>query len=454
MTIQWTSLLLCISAMVSTSCVDPGRGDVPDLGSSDAELTFDCGGEGNCQCSVVLSNVIEGLPYNQSHLQNNLGPADARDMFTNGGSENISVLCRSAKYLLDHDASWMERYVDVQLEGGLPFFFDGEAFSSTYASQVIGPLIASLDHARSRGHNAFVAKASRLLRAYWTVLALAAVDHNATGFVAHNKHGTETGTPSAIDKGYSLGLAGMRSYVNGRSGQPGTASGDGLQPLLLSIALENPRRTFTWSLNNSPGFYGGLRATLLTAGYLLNSSGKLVGALNARTVGPAVYGLTAAERTALKDYIASNGTVGLATLRGYLDGIQPRCNFTIVRTAGGVLTWWGRSDARVAVCPSGKGGTWAAAKLQTSGVSTFMTRASGKWGDGNPGEIWREGASVCAQGDLARLCLDIPAGSFHNELRLGPSGGAACVAGCGGAPAPTPWPPLGWTPKEPLVPLP
>lgn len=451
-----STFLFALAALAAASCVDAVDDDPagPELGTAESDLTFNCGGEGNCECSVVLANVIDGTPYNASHLAENLGPADARDMFTNGGSENIAVLCRSAKYLLDHDVAWMERYVDVQLDSGLPFFFDGEAFSSTYASQVIGPLIASLDHARDRGHTAFVNKASRLLRAYWTLLALAAVDHNATGVVFHNKHGVETGTPTAIDKGYSLGLAGMRSYVNGRSGNPGSAGADGLQPLLLSMALENPRRTFTWSLNNSPGFYGGLRATVRTAGYNLNDAGKIIGALNARSVAPAMYGLTAAERTALRDYIASHGTTGLSTVRGYLDGIQLRCNFSIIRTAGGVITFWGRSDQRVAVCPSGKGGTWAASKVTTGGLSTFMTRAPGRWGDGDAGEIWREGASICAEGGLPRLCLDIPAGTFHHELRLGQGGGATCVAGCGGNPPPMPWPPVGWTPKEPLVPLP
>ena len=81
-----------------------------------AELSANCGSEANCKCSVALNNVIQGLPYSQTDIDANKGPEDPLTMFTGGGSENIPVLCRTAKYLLDHNSTWLERYFDVQFQ--------------------------------------------------------------------------------------------------------------------------------------------------------------------------------------------------------------------------------------------------------------------------------------------------------------------------------------------------
>ena len=83
----------------------------------------------------------------------------------------------------------------------------------------------------------------------------------------------------------------------------------------------------------------------------------------------------------MKNFILSGGTTNLNTLRGYLTGIRLKCDLTIVRATGGVLTWWGRSDAQVPVCASLKGGTWAVAKIeQSDGTASFLSRTTDAWG--------------------------------------------------------------------------
>lgn len=403
-----------------------------------SELTFNCGGEANCKCAVALNNVIQGLPYSQTDINDNKGPDEALSMF-GGGSENIAVQCRTAKYLIDHNSAWLERYFDVQFQLHLVPQFGNEAFSSVYASQVVGSVIAALQHGRVRNHPALIAKASHFLRAYWSLTALAAINRTHTVDAAFNRWGDPVVENAvANNTGFNLGLVGMRAYVNGIGASPTSVSGDGLQGVLLSMALEHPERKFTWSLDNSPGYYGGLRAAVLTAGYTLNAAGKLTTPLNSRSVPPEIFGLNSAERTTLSGLITSAGTTGVSAVTGYLSQVRLKCDLSIVRTTGGVLTWWGRSDATVPVCQSGKGGTWAVAEIyQADGLAAFLSRTTDNWGQVNRGDVWRDGASVCnVSAGLPQRCFQIPNGTFRHELRIGPSGGLQCVAGCGGMPPP------------------
>jgi hypothetical protein len=411
------------------------------------ELTANCGSEANCKCAVALNNLIEGLPYSASDIEDNRGPDDPLTMFTNGGSENIATQCRIARYFVHHDPAWLERYFDVQLTTNQVPFLGDEAFSSVYTTQVVGSVIAALQHARARNHTPLVTKASRFLRSYWTLAALAAIDRTLTRNAGYNRNGDPViETVSANNTGFNLGLVGMRAYVNGIGATPTSVPGDGLQGVLLSTALEHPARKFTWGLNDSPGFYGGWRAALLTAGYTLNAAGKLTVPLNSRGVPAAIFGLTDAERTTLSTFVSSNGTSGLSAVTGYLAGIRLKCDFTVIRTTGGVLTWWGSSAARVPVCPSGKGGTWAVSEiLHADGTAAFLSRTTDNYGQANRGEVWRDGASVCnvtpGAGQLPQRCFQIPLGTFRHELKLGPGGGLQCVAGCpGGPPGPQPCP--------------
>jgi hypothetical protein len=434
-----TRLRLFCCALLAALISDPSIA----AGPPPTELTANCGSEANCKCSVALNNVAQGLPYSQADIDANKGPEDPLTMFSGGGSENIPVLCRTAKYLLDHNSTWLERYFDVQFQLHLVPQFGNEAFSSVYTSQVVGSVITALQHARVRNHSALVAKASQFLRAYWSISALAAIPRTHTADAAFNRSGNPVvESVTANNTGFNLGLVGMRAYVNGIGASPTSAPGDGLQGVLLSMALEHPERKFTWSLDNSPGYYGGLRAAILTAGYTLNAAGKLTAALNSRSVPPEVFGLSAGERTALSNFVNSGGTTGLSTVTGYLAQVRLKCDLSIVRTSAGVLTWWGRSDARVPVCPSGKGGTWAVGEiLQADGVAAFLSRTTDNWGQVNRGDVWRDGASVCNESPgLPQFCFQIPNGTFRHELRIGPSGGVQCVAGCGGTPPPPPCP--------------
>jgi hypothetical protein len=416
-------------------------------GERATELTANCGSEANCKCAVALNNLVEGLPYSAGDIEDNKGPDDPLAMFNGGGSENIATQCRIARYFVNHDPAWLERYFDLQLSLNQVPFLGNEAFSSVYTTQVVGSAIAALQHARARNHAPLVAKASRFLRTYWTIGALAAIDRTLTRNAGYNRNGDPViENATANNTGFNLGLVGMRAYVNGIGANPASVPGDGLQGVLLSTALEHPARKFTWGLNDSPGFYGGWRAALLTAGYTLNAQGKLSVALNSRSVPAAIFGLTDAERSNLSSFISTNGTSGLATVTGYLSGIRLKCDFTVIRTTGGVLTWWGTSAARVPVCASGKGGTWAVSEiLHADGTAAFLSRTTDNYGQANRGEVWRDGASVCnvtpGTGQLPQRCFQIPLGTFRHELKLGVGGGLQCVAGCpGGPPGPQPCP--------------
>jgi len=409
--------------------IDQYEGDDPELSASAA-----LGGcrEGNCLCFAALADVMDGRAPDPRY-QNNLGPEDVRAVFSNGGSENIPLTCRTVHYWAQNNPNpaWLESYFELQLATGTPSLFGGEVFSSTYSALMVGDAIAVLARARQRGHVALVEKASRYLEAYFTALALGSVEGRVTSHVTHNRFGLLT--ESASEPALTVGLVGSRSYVNGHNAEA-HAGTTGLQGVLLAMALDHPQREFRSDLRASPGYYGGLRAAVSAAGYSLNSSGRVT--LTSQSVPAEVFGLTEARRAELLALVRGGGASGaLSVLRPY----ELSCELTVLRTTGGVISWWGTSDSTARPCNARKGGSWAVAKLEAGGVLTLVTRSNDRWGGGDMGTVWRDGAAICAESStLPRLCVPLPPGSTVYELVLGRSG-ARCVSGaCGGPPAPPP----------------
>lgn len=419
---------------------------VDDVADEEVLAGYELGGcnEGNCLCFTELAKVMDGKPYDLATINRFLGPEDPAQVFANGGSENIPLTCRTARYLVNGDPRWLERYFGLQLEAGAPHVFGGELFSSTYMALTAGNAIAVLGHARRKGHQPLAATMSRWLGAYWAALATAAVDARMTRLTAYNVHGTVSDTVDA--RAFNLGLVGARAYVNGHGGSASSATGDGLQGVLLSIALEHPARRMGGSLDASPGYYGGLRAAVRALGYPLDARGAVN--LQARSVSPEAVGLSPQARAALTRYVQGGGRDDFSTVAGLLAGVEVTCPITVLRTTGGVLSWFAASGEVSRPCNGRKGGSWAIARYATDGHAEFVTRSSERWGGGDMGTVERVGDEVCAQSStLPRKCLRVPAGAFVSEVVLTRTGGVTCVSGAcgGGAPPPPPPPPTSST---------
>ncbi len=356
------------------------------------------------------------------------GSSNPANMFSGGGSENIPLTCRTAKYYWDHDPAWLTGYFDIQLASTTPHFLGGEIFSSTYTALTVGDAIAALAHAKKRGHGNLANKARAWLRRYWAYLALAALQPPPNSWTVYNKHGTQTGWKGSW-VGYNIPIVGTRCYVNGHGGAKGSIPGSGAQGLLLAMALEHPSRKLNVNLAGaSPGFWGGVRAIVEAVGYKLNSQGKV--SLTSKSIPADAYGLTTQQRNTLKSFVSSPSKAKLPGVTALLGGQKLGYTISIVRTSGGVITWYGTSSTKIAPGNGRKGGSWATVMGQGKSAK-FLTRSSDKWGGGDRGTVWREGSQICSQSStLPKKCLPFPSGGLIYEVRIGPSGGAQCVAGC------------------------
>jgi hypothetical protein len=107
--------------------------------------------EGNCQSFVQLGKAIQGVPVDMAKLNSHAGSNDPLNMFQNGGSENIAVTARAAKYWVENDPTWFERYFDIQFSGQVGVF-GSEIFSNTYMALTVGNLISVRAHAAKLRH--------------------------------------------------------------------------------------------------------------------------------------------------------------------------------------------------------------------------------------------------------------------------------------------------------------
>ena len=387
-----------------------------------------CSFEGNCRCFEQLAWVMAGNKPDLKTIDKFKGSSDPAKMFQGGGSENIPLTCRTAKYYWDHDPKWLQGYLDIQLASAKPDFLGGEIFSSVYTALSVGDVMAAFKHARDKGHTQLANNAKAWLRRYWAYLALAALKPSPTSWTVHNVHGTQTGWKGTW-AGYNISLVGTRCYVNGFGGSKGSITGSGTQGLLLAMALEHPSRNLNTNLAGaSPGYWGGVRAMVESVGYKLDSKGKVK--LTSKSIPASFYGLSEQERSKLASFVAAPSAAKLPGVVSMLGGQKLGYTITIRRSQGGVISWYGTSSTKVVPGNGRKGGSWATAKGQGKSAE-FLTRSSDKWGGGDRGTVWREGSKICSQSStLPKKCLDFPGGSLIYEVRIGPQGGAQCVAGC------------------------
>lgn len=371
--------------------------------------------EGNCFCFMSLSKALSRKPVDMAKVNNYAGGSDARNVFLGGGSENIPVTCRAVKYLIEGDPAWFTRYFDVQFDDPTIGLFGSELFSNTYASLTVGNVITVRKEAARRGHAALEQKATRWLKAYWSLLTLMAHTDRINTIQTH-MHDEATGrdlfNTSGMGNwadGYSLVLPGNRAYVNKRGG------GVGLQDTMLSMALNHPERRFSTSLNHSPGFYGGLCATVKSLGYTMDQQGFV----NLKSNNPPAsdFGLTEAERNELRAFIASNGQSGLSSIVQTLSPYKLRCDLTIIRTTAGITAWFGNETGQVGLCSRVKGGSFVATTfLSAERRALYLSRAK-RQNHPEAATIWKQGESICESSSLPTKCIEIVGGSTIFKIR-------------------------------------
>lgn len=373
---------------------------------------MDCGDNGLCYCNAAISKVMSGRPVDWGKVYNEMGDDDPRRVFTSGGSENIPVVCRAAKYWSDGDPAWFEQYLSIQLDDQSVGLFGRELFSPLYFTSTVGGVIAIREKAERMGHTNLKNLASRWLKAYWTVLALAASSASAVENGAHNfdqdqsvdRYFSEP-TPGDLYGGYSVALPGTRAYVNVSTG------GSGLQYILLSMALEHPTRRYRWTLNQSPAYYGGLCVTAKSVGYAISTTGRVD--LTAQSIPAAKYGLTEQERVQLRDFINSNGAQSFNAIINSLQGYRLKCDLTIVRTNEGIISWFGEETNRTPACSRAKGGTFSASAFYSGNatISSLSRATLQNWPE--PSDTWKEGNAICSEtADRPKKCINIPSGNL------------------------------------------
>lgn len=368
-----------------------------------------CGGEDNCKCFVALARALTGLPVDLSTLR--MGSNNPVDIFTGGGSENIPVTCRAVKYVVDRDPQWFSDYFDAQLQNASVGFLGREFLSGTYQALNTGVVQAVLAKAIERNHTTLKNKASQWLRSYYALLSLMASSQHNSAMAAHHVDEStgqqvfnEETAPPAISAGYGLANPGNRSYVNN-----GHAA-KGMQAIMLSMALAHSNRKYDWSLDNSPGYYGGLCVMLKTLGYTFNSSGKV----NLSSLNPPAssFGLSDTDRNKFRNFIQSNGAQDLDYILDVLRPLRIKCELSIVRNEQGFIAWFGNETQTVGLCSRSKGGSFVAAKFEFSNRKTTSLSAATRQNQPEAARIWRENHSLCEETDnLAKRCIDFPQGN-------------------------------------------
>ncbi len=420
--------------------------DLVDSGDGSGGIrVVNCGGEALCRLFVQLARVMDGQAPNDWPIIDQHTSYSVDQMFNGGGSQNHAVIAHTVRYYYNGSIAsrdWLWNYYVKQFQPGRPYFLDREVFSSVYTQGVVGAALVVRKRAHQLGHAGLRDKAAQFLRHYWAYLGLAAAEPRPTTWIAYNKHGTVTKQLGELGWGYNLGLVGRRVYSNGFGGSPDSLPGTGQQGVLLAMALQHPDRATTADLRESPAYWGGLRAAVEAAGYQLDGSGKVN--LQSQSVAPEFFGLTAAQRDLLRNFIANQGGSGVGNVIALLGNQQVSNDITIIRTHWGVISWFGKSGVERTPPGDAKGGPWYIARsLRAEDKTAFVTRSTDKWGSPPQNStVWRAGNEICAKGPpggLPQKCLAIPGETPRYEVVIGPTG-TVCVAGttCSSPPPPPP----------------
>lgn len=387
--------------------------------SASAQCTEDL-----CRCTEELIHAVEGDPVDASRLTG-LG-GDPERMFSRGGSLNIPVVCRAAKYGLDGDPAWFLEYFRLQEEPTQPGLMGTEQLSPLYTAPVLGSLIALRSEAVERGRMDLVDAVSRWLRALWGVMALAAVEEDiGSATVRHHSDDVEL-EGNRFYTGPSVPVAGARTTRDGNIG-PGSL----LHPF-FSLALESTPRQYRANLRNSPGFYGGLLIAAVTLGYPVPGDGRVD--FESRPIPPEMLGLSPADRAALRRFVASRGAEGLAEVIAMIGTFRPSCDMTFLRTDRGVFSYFGTTETEQRICNRNKGPYFAARFDYATRHATYLRPNVAN----NPAEgarSFRRGDEVCAVlDDGHERCIDVIGGALVYEVTWTKRDGITVLTGSAGPP--------------------
>ncbi len=367
--------------------------------------------EGNCFCFASLGKALAGKPVDMFKVNQHAGPILPRDMFR-GGSENIPLTCRAVKYIVEKDPRWLEGYFDVQLTDREVGFLGREIFSGTYQALNLGVVLAVRRHADKHNHVLLRSKADEWLKTYWYLVTLMGhkLPMNSIKAYQVDESTGETIIGNGVDdsRAYALVLPMNRAYVNSRAGS-------GLQEILYSMALGKKDLNFKTSVDQSPGFYGGLCAAAKSLGYPLSAQGKVN--FN-HDVDPRHFGLSLRDKDLLLNFLSSNGHLGSEQILAHLSRYTIKCNLTIERSDKGLQSFFGVRGQKTPLCARSKGGSFVAVVYNFAKKEGFYLSRARRENKPEPAEVWAEGAAICEQSELLpKKCIETIDGAQHLRIQ-------------------------------------
>lgn len=314
--------------------------------------------EGQSCGSQQLSNYLAGQKIDMTIVNKFIGP-DPDTMFKSGGSLNIPVINRAAKFLVDSDPAWFLAYFGAQLTtyglGG------SEELSPLYYPLVVGSVMAVLHHAYLIKNDALITLSSQWLTASWAVLALESVKTQIKVANVVHQNGVVPDAPNnQYFNGASVGLAASRIALGGSG-----ASNSNLI-FLFNSAINYPGFIYSRSVNFPIDNFPIWMAALWSGVNIVN--GKVP---NWSNQSPNVFGLTQASRQVLQSFVVSGGTQGLSDILNLIKPFKPACDMTFIRTTLGAESWFGGDSGNQGICNRNKGPHFFAS-IDLTGTATYL----------------------------------------------------------------------------------
>lgn len=376
-----------------------------------------------CGANVEIRNYFWSDSYDKNLLKfcaNKSGTAE--HMFTSPGSQNQAVFGQTGLYLSDHNSTWLLEYFKVQrYSSGKNIGFMGEElFSTTYGPPVASSILLAHNEAVKIGDTAMVKETTDWLRTYWAAYSLAAV---TTGIDQTRAYTTGKVVTSAGNSGYFTGysapLAGSRSTSVGNTSSS-------VYPM-LAMALNIKPRSWGEKITHND--------SLRPVGKTAIAVGVPVGwdefvSLNSVDAPASRFGLTEAERNALRAFINSDGFVGLDKVLAMMSDHRPIAPITFYRTENGISTWIGTSKGiteGAGINPNHPS-TVFATTLENR-VATYLHPSSDDAGGPGYSKTWRNGSKICVDARKAPpiQCIQLATGDVIYEVSWTPDRGMVRV---------------------------
>ena len=418
----------------------------PGTGSCSGGVGYTGCSEGNCSCGSEGIKGAHGLPFNVSFsglgsdnprdiLRANLSPSlidteiselldsevvdnnviwryqgrviaripfGTKDLFANGGSQNIGLSCRVVKYRKDKDSKWIEGYCDTQLSGDIGIG-GTEANSGMYDSVTIGNLIVAKFLAHQFGHSVVENKIGDLLRRKLGLQTLMAQKQPVLNW--HSIFYDEFSTGKDVDitiKADNPSGPGTNFICNRIYGNGGAGSCDGVQHTFLAILYDMPDRKNAWKYSTDAGHSGRPVCAPFHEMHLdIEQDGHVD--LARYTVSPEFFGFDSVTQFQGRQFLESNGTRYLNELISWNKDSTFDCDLWILRTKYGITVANIHADgSETRVCSGTKGGSIPIATLEgtTSHTVSRITHQN------SPEAAWvyrsgpnHDGGFVCEKSD-------------------------------------------------------